>query len=293
MAETDRVSDGPGEGTVGGASRLERRRWLRGAGALVLGGAALPLLTACGAAAGAGGEPKAPASAVYPADANNPTKRLAAPFAHGPVSIKGVLDASWKNAQKYVLSSGSTMVEEVGSTFNTSPPLTSSTCYLQWDAKNLYVAEDRVQSAAGLPVSDLHVGTQMYLGNSLGVFLANAHYSVGNYTVNGHYTVWGTPRGPKGDKSPHLWLRAGASGQQSNSHPNWPIGATIKGQGYVMTMAIPWSALQARPFVVGKGARLRFTLLATAAGPSGKPWGQIMLVGNGDVPSAWGVLTLQ
>lgn len=280
--------------------RLDRRSWLRGAGAAVVAGAALPLLTGCGGTApasggskAAGGEPKAAANGDYPADAQNPQKRLVAPFTKGPVSIKGAIDGSWSKAQKYAITADNSIVQAVGSTFKTTPPMASSTCYLQWDAKYLYVAEDRVQTSDGLPVSDPHVGTKFYLGNSLGVFFANNHYNQANYTVNGHYTVWAAPRGPKGDHQPHIGLRAGASGQENDTNPTWPIAASVKGQGYVMTMAIPWSVLQAHPFVPGKGARARFTLLATAAGPSGQPWGQIMLVGNGDTPSSWGVLTLQ
>ncbi len=222
----------------------------------------------------------------------NPLANLKAPHAKGKVSIAGKLDSSWTGAQTYTISATDPRVLGVGSTFHTSPPMQQSKCYLQWDSHNFYVAEWRTQTAAGLPVSDAHIKVQMYLGNSLGAFFANADLGGNTYTTPGHYTYWGTPRGPKGDHKPHTWLRAGGNGKEIDTHPNWPIAATIDKTGYVMTMAIPWSALQAVPWKVQKGARIKFTLLATSCGPSGKPWGQIMLVGSDDTPSAWSTLTL-
>lgn len=61
----------------------------------------------------------------------------------------------------------------------------------------------------------------------------------------------------------------------------------------MLTMAIPWSALQAVPWTVGKGARLAFTLLATSCASDGTNCGQAMLVGDSDEPDHWGTLTLQ
>ena len=228
----------------------------------------------------------------------NPLANLKLPQAKGKVSIAGKLDSSWAGAQTYTLSATDPRVLAVGSTFNTSPPMKQSKCYMQWDSHNFYIAEWRQQAAAGLPVTDAHVNVQMYRGNSLGVFFANSDLAgtgaVGGnmYTIPGHYTVWGTPRGPKGNHKPHLWLRAGSKGKEVDTHPNWPIAAVLSKTGYVMTMAIPWSALQAVPWKVQKGAHIKFTLLATACGPSGKPWGQIMLVGNGDTATSWGTLVL-
>jgi len=174
-----------------------------------------------------------------------------------------------------------------------SPPLQSSTVYLLWDAKNLYVAEDRVQTAQGLPATfSPSAPNQMYLGNSLGVYFANTDFGTASYTENGHDTAWAGPTGSNG--GPAIWLRAGnsATGSEDDTYPTWPLVIKPNSTGYVMTWAIPWSALQSVPWTVGKGAAVAFTLLATAAGPSGSPWGQIMLVGDGDVPNTWGVLTL-
>ena len=221
-------------------------------------------------------------------------------MASGTVNIAGTIDSSWQGAQKYTISKLDARTQGVGSTFSTNPPMTSSTVYLLWDDNNLYVAEDRVQTSAGLPVVDPHVDATMYFENSLGVFFAcgNSTLTQAGYTINGHYTVWGIPTGP--DKKAHIWLRAGNNGQESDTYPTWPIVGKLNSTGYTMTMAIPWSALQAVPWKVQKGARVAFTLLATAASPTsaaattspGPVWGQYMLVGNGDTPSTWGVLTL-
>ena len=298
---------------VAAQTRVVRRSWLRLAAGVAVGGGAA-VLAGCGAS---GGKPaasksaatstaKSPASASKPAAKTgaasggsaaiplmqNPLANLKAPQAKGKVSISGKLDSSWSGAQTYTLSATDPRVLSVGSTFNTSPPMKQSKCYVQWDSHNLYVAEWREQTAAGLPITDAHANVQVYLSNSLGVFFANSDLAGNTYTVPGHYTVWGTPRGPKGDHKPHLWLRAGGKGKEVDTHPNWPIAATLSKTGYVMTMAIPWSALQAVPWKAQKGAHIKFTLLATAAAPAGKPWGQIMLVGKDDLASQWGTLSL-
>jgi hypothetical protein len=280
--------------------RASRRTVLRAAGSLTLVAGLWPLAAACGSArptaasgATAGGEPVAPAKGNYAPPASNPQAALTAPYTPTPPALKGVVDASWKAAQKYILAADSPTVQAVGKVWQ-NPPLQSSTVHLLWDAKNLYVAEERVQSPEGLPPTFQPAQpNQMYLGNSLGIFFANADFGTATYQEDGHYTVWGGPTG--GNGAPAIWLRAGdsASGAESDTYPRWPIAIQMNKTGYVLTMAIPWSALQAVPWTVGKGARLAFTLLATAAGPSGQPWGQIMLVGDGDEPDHWGVLTLQ
>ena len=225
--------------------------------------------------------------------ATNPLAALTAPLAKTPPTIKGKLDSSWSTAQKYSITLTNTIVQGVGSVFKTTPPLKSSDVYLLWDKKNLYVLENRVNTSAGLPITGTSDYTKMYLSNSLGIFFSNSQLSSASYTIPGHYTVWGEPRGPSGDTKPHIWLRAGGNGKEVDTYPTWPIAATINSTGYVMTLAIPWSALQAVPFTVEKGTRIAFTLLPTATGPTGSPWGQVMLVGDGDQPSTWGVLTLQ
>ena len=234
------------------------------------------------------------------AKTSNPLKAMSAVQATGTVNINGTLDSTWSAVTTpLVISALNGTVQAVGSLFSTKPPLVQSKVYLQWDTNNLYVLEERTNTSAGLPITDRHIGVQMYLGNSLGVFVSNAALTTapnasGQYTTNGYYTVWGTPRGPSGDHNPHIWLRAGDNGQQSNTHPTWPIKATINSTGYVMSMAIPWSALQAIPWKVEQGARLRFTLLATAVSPVSHTtaWGQIMYIGDGDLVKSWGVLTL-
>lgn len=306
--------------TTGMATRsFQRRDLVRLAAGTVVGGAGMAFLAACGAAApkaasgtgtkssgsakssGTSSSGKSTTSSTsskagqgwVPA-ATNPLAALTAPQAKTPPTIKGKLDSTWSTAQKYSLSPTSTLVQGVGSTFKptSNPPIKSDDVYLLWDKQNLYVLENRVNTSAGLPITGTSNYTQMYLSNSLGVFFSNSQLSQAAYTIPGHYTVWGEPRGPSGDTKPHIWLRAGGNGKEVDTFPTWPIAATINSTGYVMTMAIPWSALQAVPFTVEKGARIAFTLLATADGPSGKPWGQIMLVGNGDQPTTWGVLTL-
>jgi hypothetical protein len=282
---------------------MRRRLFLRGGAAVACGAGGL-LLAACGAAAsGQGaaksspgpvkGEPVAPASGNYSPPASNPQAALTARYTATPPNLKGVLDGAWKGAPSYVISPTSAIVQAVGKVWP-SPPLKSSTVSLLWDAKNMYVGEDRVQTAAGLPATFQPAQpNNMYAGNSLGIFFANTNFGTASYTENGHYTVWGGPTG--GGGAPEIWLRAGNSSTSSedDTYPSWPMHIQTNATGYVMTLAIPWSALQAVPWTVGKGAALAFTLLATAAGPSGSPWGQIMLVGNGDVPNTWGVLTLE
>lgn len=298
---------------VGAEASTPRRRLLRGAAATVLGAGLLPLAAACGStgpsanggktsgsgpaksgsASAAGGEPVAPASGNYSPPASSPQAALTAPFTAAAPALKGAVDASWKAASKYVISPDSSVVQAVGKVWP-SPPLNSSTVHLLWDAKNLYVAEERVQTSQGLPATYQPAApNNMYLGNSLGLFFANTDFGTASYTEDGHYTVWGGPTGNGG--APEIWLRAGDSNSntEDDTYPTWPISIKTNSTGYIMTMAIPWSSLQAVPWTVGKGAALAFTLLATAAGPSGSPWGQIMLVGSGDVPNTWGVLTLQ
>ena len=282
---------------------MPRRTLLRSGLALAAGAGGL-WLAGCGAAASspggtkssntapARGEPVAPSSGNYSPPASSPQAAVTARYTTSTPNLKGVLDSSWKGAPSYVLSPNSPTVQAVGKVWP-SPPLKSSTVSLLWDAKNLYVAENRVQTSAGLPATFQPAQpNNMYLGNSLGIFFANTDFGTASYTENGHYTVWGGPTG--GNGAPEVWLRAGDSNSNSedDTYPNWPMFIKTNATGYVMTLAIPWSALQAVPWTVGKGAALAFTLLATAAGPSGSPWGQIMLVGNGDVPNTWGVLTL-
>ena len=297
---------------------MKRRALVRVAAGTVVGAAGMAFLAACGAAPAktptssttkststtkskstTGSSAKATSSTSPKAGtgwvpaATNPLAALTAPQAKGTVNIKGTMDSTWTGAQKYTITATNAIVQGVGSTFKTSPPLKSSDVYLQWDKNNLYVLENRVNTAAGLPITGTSTYTSMYLSNSLGVFFSNSQLTTASYSIPGHYTVWGEPRGPSGDHKPHIWLRAGGNGKEVDTFPTWPIAATINTTGYVMTMAIPWSQLQAVPFTVEKGTRIAFTLLATASGPTGTPWGQLMLVGDGDQPSTWGVLTLQ
>ena len=281
-----------------------RRGVLRGAAALVLGSAVLPLAAACGSPAGqktggtsssaaAAGEPIAPSSGNYSPPASSPQAALTAPYTATAPSLKGAVDSSWSKAQKYTISANSATLQAVGKVWP-SPPMQTSTVSLLWDAKNLYVGEVRVQTSAGLPANFQPAQpNNMYLGNSLGVFVANTDFGTASYTEDGHYTVWGGPTG--GNGAPEIWLRAGDSSTstEDDTYPTWPISIKTNATGYVMTLSMPWSAFQAVPWTVGKGAAVAFTFLATAAGSSGSPWGQIMLVGSGDTPNTWGVLTLK
>lgn len=259
-----------------------------------------PLLTKSSATKSTASSSSASSSGLYtPALSSNPSANLVAPQATGTVSTDGKIDSTWSKAQQYTITTTSPTVLLVGSTFApaSTPPIQNDVVYLQWDSNYFYVAENRTQTSAGLPVTEGWTGNQptdVYLWNSLGVFFCTSDPTVSSneYNYNGHYTIWGTPSTPSGTK-PFIWLRAGDNGTQSNTYPTtWPIGSVITSTGYTLTMGIPWSALQAVPWKPGVGTRVLFTLLPTAAGPSGKPWGQIMLVGNGDVATTWGVLTL-
>lgn len=283
-----------------GRHLLARRTCLRNVAAVVIGSASGGgFLAACGqvpAAAVSSSQAKVvhhkrTGSALVPLRFRSEAN-LVANHAPGPVSIQGHIDRTWAKARVYTLSATDQRVKSVGNIVGSTRALRYSKCYLLWDRTSLYVAEHRVQTPFGLPVVDPKLGTSMIVGDALGIFVATDHFTVQNYSTSGHYSVWATPRGPKGDHRPHMWFRFGSKGKQINKYPRWPVASRVTASGYVLTMAIPWAALQVIPWKVTKGARTAFTIAVSTTGSKGTGWGMLMLIGSSSLPSRWGTLTL-
>jgi len=206
----------------------------------------------------------------------------------GPVLVDGnASPGEWDAAEPITVSKNAPAVLEHGTVWGSiaSDAELSSSYRLQWDEDYMYIMEQR--SSAGLDFSAQE--SEMYLSDATLLFLDLNGEKSGTALKAGDYVISMRAGGGPGN-APQLYMReGGASSVQEYELTAGQIASNIDGNTYVLEAAIPWSALQATPFVPAALAEGGMTLLASRGnGSLSAAWGQIMWSGDGDNQRKWG-----
>ncbi|GGD82058.1 S-layer homology domain-containing protein [Paenibacillus nasutitermitis] len=206
-----------------------------------------------------------------------------AAWAASPVTVDGQADGNeWSDAQTIEISGSAPDILRFGKIWGDSGSLKAK-YRMKWDAQNLYVLEEREDSAFAFT----ETGATMYVSTASMLFLDIDHNKNGATYGSGDYAVFFTPSGP--DSQPHVFMRRGGdSGKEEEALTSAVIESSVDqaAHKYTVEMAIPWSALQTVPFVPANDTKVGMTVAATRnAGPG--IWGQVMWVGDGDDQSKW------
>ncbi|MCQ6559364.1 S-layer homology domain-containing protein [Paenibacillus mendelii] len=206
-----------------------------------------------------------------------------AAWASTPVTINGQEGGNeWSDAQIIEISGSAPEILRYGMIWGDSSSLKAK-YRMKWDAQNLYVLEEREDSAFAFT----ETGATMYASTASMLFLDIDHNKNGATYGSGDYALFFTPSGP--DSQPHVFMRRGRdSGKEEEALTSAVIQSSVDQEAhkYTVEMAIPWSALQTIPFVPANGTKVGMTVAATRnAGPG--VWGQVMWVGDGDDQAKW------
>lgn len=202
-----------------------------------------------------------------------------------PVTIDGILDAAWANAQPFAVTPNSPTVQQWGHVWSVPPE--GGTVRVMWDSTHLYVFAQITDANILVPATTLANGAP-WLDDGVAIYASGADWS---------FKLAATAPVANGSS-----IVAGAVGTQYSSNSTVTlrpdaaqVGFATTSSGYNMEMAIDLSTLISG-YRANPGTALRFTPLVldrrAVTGDTNDIWGQAMWVGSGDNPAQWGVLEL-
>ncbi|UVI31809.1 S-layer homology domain-containing protein [Paenibacillus spongiae] len=211
-----------------------------------------------------------------------------ATWAASPIAIDGRADESeWSGARTITVSSSDPDLLRFGKVWGEAGNV-KATYRLKWDDANLYVLEQREDSAFAFT----ETGATMYASTASMLFLDMDRGKSGSAYLDGDYAIFFTPSGP--DDKPHVFMRQGADGgKEEYALDSAKINSNVEmaAHTYTVELAIPWSALQIMPFAPKNGTKVGMTVAATRNAGNGV-WGQLMWSGDGDDQAKWSDMLL-